>query len=285
MNIIFAYILVALITMYTFVISRYILGAALVFFIMVIEVVMNFPRDINGTIFTIVGMLVITILVVVDGRRKGEGAALIKYNPYYEKTLLPRRLQIILLIMIALALFSHVLYSTRSNGKITVTNLQRLNGSKYVNDIISVYRQGGDYHSVALTRQNKVDVFAVRVARTLVAELERLEKEVEKFKHISDKANDDSYSSRLSEFVRDCRLESSNMVVRLESADIGQRNAQLLIRILSIEYRSLEEKFETLLHGIDEGKQYSTRERNQGILIRHGKRTSDVTGTGSGDVR
>ncbi len=48
MNIMFAYCLLALAVVYALVTSKYVLGAALVFGVIVVETVVNIPRDTIG---------------------------------------------------------------------------------------------------------------------------------------------------------------------------------------------------------------------------------------------
>ena len=85
MNIIFAYCLLVSAVAYAFVTSRYVIGAALVFGVIVVEAVANIPRDTVGTFFTLSGMVAITVLVIMEGKKRAKDSVLIRYNPFYKE--------------------------------------------------------------------------------------------------------------------------------------------------------------------------------------------------------
>lgn len=59
MNILVAYCLLVSAVVYAFVTSKYVVGVALVFGVIVVETVVNIPRDSVGTFFTLSGMVAI----------------------------------------------------------------------------------------------------------------------------------------------------------------------------------------------------------------------------------
>lgn len=108
MNIIFAYCLLVSAVVYAFVTSKYYVGAALVFGVIVVETVVNIPRDFVGTFFTLLGMVAITVLVIMEGKKHAKNSVLIRYNPFYKENVLSKNIQIIICTILSLALLARV---------------------------------------------------------------------------------------------------------------------------------------------------------------------------------
>ena len=108
MNILFAYSLLALAVVYAFVTSKYVLGAALAFIVIIVETVTNVPRDSLGTFFTLSGMVAITVLVIMEGKNHADDSILMRFNPFYKENVLPKNIRIILCTIFSLALLARV---------------------------------------------------------------------------------------------------------------------------------------------------------------------------------
>ena len=90
--------------------GRYLLGAGASFLLVSFEI---FTTKQGGaeTYFQGLAVLLITILIVSDGKKKEKGSLLYRYSPYNDKSKLPGWLRIALLIVLGFAFIARALIS------------------------------------------------------------------------------------------------------------------------------------------------------------------------------
>ena len=244
MNIIFAYCLLVSAVVYAFVTSKYVVGATLVFSVIVVETVINIPRDTVGTFFTLSGMVAITVLVIMEGKKRAKDSVLIRYNPFYKENVLPRKMQIIICTIFSLTLLARVIIffcpaEDATHGR--VGEQYRKEANAFINKIVIAHKKGEDYHSIVRRNPFPNDVFVCKVVALLDSEYGR----VDAMKLSISNAMQSTVVTRKEELARlsaDCLEESSNVVQRITAADIGEVNAQKMASDFSAYYIRLHQK-------------------------------------------
>lgn len=243
MNIILAYCLLVSAVFYAFVASKYVVGSALVFSVIVVETIINIPRDTAGTFFTLSGMVAITVLVIMEGKKHAKDSVLIRYNPFYKENVLPKKLQIIICTIFLLALLVRIIaffYPAMGQNHGGTDDEYRREANAFINRIVIAHKRGEDYHSVAKSNPFTNDVFVCKVAALLESEYGRVDYMSQSISvAISNTAERGKILQRLSD---ECINESSNVVQRITAADIGEVNAQKMASDFSAYYIRLHQK-------------------------------------------
>lgn len=228
MNIRFAYCLLVSSVVYAFVTSKYVVGAALVFGVIVVEMVVNIPRDSVGTFFTLSGMVAITVLVIMEGKKRAKDSVLIRYNPFYKENVIPKNIQIIICTILSLALLARVVaffcpVEDVNCGRVGGQHREEANA--FINKIVVAHKKGEDYHSIARSNLFSNDVFVCKFVALLDSEYGR----VDAMKLSISNAMKSVVVTRKEELARlseECLNESSNVFQRITAADIGGANAK-----------------------------------------------------------
>lgn len=244
MNIVFAYFLLMSAVVYAFSTSKYIVGAALTFGVIVVETVVNIPRDSVGTFFTLSGMVAITVLVIMEGKKHAENSVLIRYNPFYKETVLPKKIKIIICTIFSLALLAHIIgffgpveYGNRDNS----SEQYRKDANAFINKIVVAHKKGEDYHSIARQNPFANDAFVCKVVALLDSEYGR----VDTMELSISNALHSAAMTRKEELARlsaDCLEESTNVAQRITLSDIGEVNAKKMAMDFSDYYIRLHQK-------------------------------------------
>ena len=90
--------------------GRYLLGAGASFLLVSFEIFTTIQGGAE-TYFQGLAVLLITILIVSDGKKKEKGSLLYRYSPYNDKSKLPSWLRIALLIVLGFAFIARALIS------------------------------------------------------------------------------------------------------------------------------------------------------------------------------
>ena len=244
MNILFAYSLLALAVVYAFVTSKYVLGAALAFIVIIVETVTNVPRDSFGTFFTLSGMVAITVLVIMEGKKHANDSVLIRYNPFYKKNVLPKKLQIIICAIILFALFTRIIVSFRPVEDINhgrTGEQYRKEANAFINKIVISHKRGEDYHSVAKSNPFTNDVFVCKVVALLESEYGRVDNMRQSIAAATKSVAADR-GEKLQHLSDECIKESSNVVQRINATGIGEINASKMASDFSAYYLQLHQK-------------------------------------------
>lgn len=244
MNILVAYCLLVSSVVYAFVTSKYVVGAVLAFGVIVVETVVNIPRDSVGTFFTLSGMVAITVLVIMEGKKRAKDSVLIRYNPFYKENVIPKNIQIIICTILSLALLVRVVTffcPAEDVNRGHASEQYRKEANAFINKVVIGHKEGEDYHSIARRNPFTNDVFVCKVVALLDSEYGR----VDAMKLSISNAMQSAAATRKEELARlsaDCLEESSNVVQRITAADIGEVNAKKMAMDFSTYYIKLHQK-------------------------------------------
>lgn len=256
MNMLFAYSLLALTVVYAFVTSKYVLGAALAFIVITVETVINIPRDSFGTFFTLSGMVAITVLVIMDGRKLANDSVLIRFNPFCKKNVLPKKLQIIICAIFSLALLTRVIVFSRpakdiNHGRIEDQYWKEANA--FINKIVVSHKKGEDYRSVAKSNPFTNDVFVCKVVALLESECGRIAAMSHSISTAM-KYDEAQRKEKLRNLSDECIKESSNVVQRISGAGIGKMNVPKMANDFSEQYIRLGRMCHKAVEGTENGR-------------------------------
>lgn len=244
MNILFAYGLLASVVIYAFVTSRYVFGASWAFCIIVVETAINIPRDSGWTFFTLSGMVAITVLVIMDGRKYANDSVLIRFNPFHKENVIPKKLKIIICIIFSLALLLRIIVFSRPSEGVDYGRADeeyRQAANEFIDKMVIAHGKGDDFHSVARCNPFTNDVFVCRVVALLESEYKRVDGMRQSISATMKLAAAER-GERLRGLAEECIRESSNVVQRINSADIGEMKARKMATDFSVRYIELHKE-------------------------------------------
>ena len=91
---------------------RYLLGAGASFLLVSFEIVAD-QKGFSFILFKFLAIVLISILIVADGKKNGKESLLYRHNPYNAQCVLPRWLRIALLVVLSLAFTARAYLSMR----------------------------------------------------------------------------------------------------------------------------------------------------------------------------
>lgn len=105
-------ILLVAIFVISIVCRKYLLGAGFSFLLVSFEIVAD-QKGFSFILFKFLAIVLISILIVADGKKNGKESLLYRHNPYNAQCLLPRWLRIALLVVLSVAFTARAYLSMR----------------------------------------------------------------------------------------------------------------------------------------------------------------------------
>ena len=220
--------------------SNYLVGLGSIFVLMVLEIV---EHGMAHSMFLVMCELTFVLFVIRETKRRKGDSPLLKYNPLYKNNVLPKKVQIIICTIFLLALLVRIIAffhpATDQNHGGTDDEYRR-EANAFINKIVIAHKSGEDYHSVAKSNPFTNDVFVCKVAALFESEYERVDY-MSRFISEAMQSNTAERGKGLQRLSDECIKESSNVVQRINAADIGEVNAKKMAIGFSTQYIRLHQ--------------------------------------------
>ena len=223
--------------------SRYVLPIVVMLGVLVAEV---FENGLVHSPWLVLGEVVLAILVMKETKgRKGE-SPLLKYNPMYRDSKLPNAIRIVFCSVMLIAVLIRVadfFWGTSNRGETCHRKDSRDEKIGYIKEIVKTYKNGGDYCKVAANNPFTNCAFTCRYVRVLVSEYNRLEELKRRIKTVKVSSRNECLE-KLERLSAECLSQSTNVLKRIDAANIGAKNAEQMKKEFSSEYLLLRSKCE-----------------------------------------
>ena len=244
--------------------SSYLAGLILVFALSIVEIV---EYGMTHFMFLLMCELTLVLFIIRETKLKKDNSPLLRYNPLYEKNVLPRKVQLIVCGVFLLALVVRLVvcfHPTRVDYRVESEAEYQRGANAFINKIVIAHKKGEDYHDIARRNPFTNDVFVCKVVSLLDSEYGR----VDAVNHSISKAMYSAVVTRKEELVRlsaVCHEESSNVIQRIRAAKVGELNAAKMAKDFSDKYISLHKKCCKGLERIDSNSLKVTQHEDEGI--------------------
>ena len=221
--------------------SNYLVGLGLIFVLMVLEIV---EHGMVHSMFLVMCELTFVLFVIKETKRRKGDSPLLKYNPLYKNNVLPEKLQIVICTIFLLALLVRTIaffYPVMDQNHGGTDDEYRREANAFINKIVTAHKRGEDYHSVAKSNPFTNDVFVCKVADLLESEYGRVDY-MSRSISVAMQSNTAERGKILQSLSDECIKESSNVVQRINAADIGEVNAKKMAIDFSTQYIKLHQK-------------------------------------------
>ena len=221
--------------------SSYLAGLILIFALSILEIA---EYGMTHFLFLLVCELTIALFIVREIKFKKDNSPLLKYNPLHKNNLLPRKVQIIFCIVFLVALvvrFASLFSARQQDCCGELKGEYQRSANAFINKIVIAHKKGEDYHSIIQKNPFTNDVFLCKVVSLLDAEYSR----IDAMKHSIVKiiqSDSEIRNEELGRLSEECLKESSNVVNRIMSAEIGELNASKMAKDFSNKYISLQKR-------------------------------------------
>lgn len=221
--------------------SNYLAGLVLVLILMTLEI---FEHGMAHSMFLVMCELTFVLFVIKETKTRKDDSPLLKYNPLYKNNVLPRKVQ---LLVCGVFLFAFVVrlvtffHSPTVDNRIESDVEYQRSANAFINKIVIAHKTGEDYHSVANCNPFTNDVFVCKVVALLEYEYGRVDNMSQSITAAMKSVTADR-GEKLRHLSEECIKESSNVVQRINAADIGEMNASKMASDFSAMYIRLHQK-------------------------------------------
>ena len=229
------------IVIFALITSSYLAGIILVFALSILEIV---EYGMTHFMFLLMCELTIALFIIRETKFRKDNSPLLKYNPFYNKNVLSKKVQVVICTIFLVALAVRIIAFFRPvedahHGR--VCEEYRKEANAFINKIVVSHKRGEDYRSVAKSNPFTNDVFVCKVVALLESEYGRVDNMRQSIAAATKSVAADR-GEKLQHLSDECIKESSNVVQRINATGIGEINASKMASDFSAYYIQLHQK-------------------------------------------